>query len=277
MIGVTVKVKGTKAATITDFDGNFTIEAAAGAQLELSYIGYLTQTVKAGTSALRIQLKPDVTGLDDVVVIGYGTVKKRDLTGAISSVKSEEIKQSPTINAMEGLQGKVAGLDITRSSGQAGSSPEVLLRGNRSINASSAPLYVIDGVAGGMGIDNINPNDIESIEVLKDASSTAIYGSAGANGVIIVTTKQGTKGKVQIDFDAYLGVNAFPSYPSTLSGQDWIDFMYEGYRARYDSEPADLEELFNAAGMSSSAIEAYYNGDWVDWKDELLHTGSQQN
>ncbi len=177
---------------------------------------------------------------------------------------------------MEGLQGKVSGLDITRVSGQAGTSPQILLRGNRSLNASSAPLYVIDGVTGG-DISLLNPNDIESIEVLKDASSTAIYGSAGANGVIIVTTKQGTTGKVQVDFDAYVGINAFPSYPSTLSGQKWIDFLTEGYVARYDQQPADLNELFNAAGLSDGAIEAYNNNKWIDWKDEILHTGVQQN
>lgn len=206
MIGVTVKVKGAQAATVTDLDGNFSLNISGNVKsIVVSYIGYNSQTVTlAGKRQLQIKLVPDAQVMDEVVVVGYGTVKRRDLTGAISSVKSEEIKQAPVVNAMEGLAGKISGLDITRESGQAGTSPQILLRGNRSLNADCSPLYVIDGVSGG-SIDNINPNDIESIEVLKDASSTAIYGSAGANGVIIVTTKQGVKGKVQIDFNAYVG------------------------------------------------------------------------
>ncbi len=275
LIGVTVKARGTKNAAITDLEGNFTITAKPGGQLEISYIGYLTQVVKASTGFMNISMKPDVTGLDDVVVIGYGSVKKRDLTGAISSVKAEDIKQTPAANAMEGLAGKISGLDIVRESGRAGTSPTILLRGNRSLNADCSPLYIIDGVAG--SIDNINPNDIESIEVLKDASSTAIYGSAGANGVIIVTTKQGTSGKIQIDFDAYVGINAFPSYPSTLMGDSWIDFLTEGYVARYDAQPSDMNELFNAIGMTQGAIAAYDNNEWINWKDEILHTGIEQN
>ena len=276
MIGVTVRVKGTGKGTITDLDGRFTIQAEANATLEISFVGYKTQTFKASKTSYQLKMELDNTGLDEVVVIGYGTQKKRDLTGAVSSVKAEDIKQAPVMNAMEGLQGKISGLDITRSSGQAGSSPEILLRGNRSLNASSAPLFVIDGIAGG-SINDINPNDIESIEVLKDASSTAIYGSAGANGVIIVTTKQGTKGKVQVDFDAYVGINAFPSYPSTLSGQSWIDFLTEGYVARYNQKPESIDVLFNEAGLSLGALDAYNNNKWVDWKDEILHTGMQQN
>ncbi len=276
MIGVTVKVKGTTAATVTDIDGNFEIALpGSGKELLVSYIGYSDKTVTAGNN-MRIVMNPDNNVMDEVVVVGYGTVKRRDLTGAISSVKAEDIKENPTLNAMEGLQGKVSGLDIVRESGQAGTSPTILLRGNRSLQADCSPLYVIDGVSGG-SIDNINPNDIASIEVLKDASSTAIYGSAGANGVIIVTTKQGAVGKVQVDFDAYVGINAFPSYPSALSGKDWINFLTEGYVAKYGSKPADTNELFNSAGLSQGAVDAYNNNKWVDWKDEILNTGIQQN
>lgn len=278
MIGVTIKVKGTNIATITDFDGRFTLKySGEGKQLVASYVGYADKTVAIGSGRdLRITMSPDDNMIDDVVVIGYGTVKRRDLTGAISSVKAEDIKESPVLNAMEGLAGKIAGLDITRESGRAGETPNILLRGNRSLTADCSPLYVIDGVSGG-DISNLNPNDIESIEVLKDASSTAIYGSAGANGVIIVTTKQGIKGKVQVDFDAYVGINTMPSYPSTLTGQDWINFLTEGYVARYETQPADIDELFNAVGLSVGAVEAYNNNQWVDWKDELLKTGVQQN
>ena len=283
MIGVTVAIKGTTIGTITDIDGNFSIDVAdVKKELEIRSIGYKTITMSANQNKkLVINMEPDNVALEEVVFIGYGSVKKRDLTGAVASIKAEEVKAVPVINAMEGLSGKVSGLDIVRESGQAGSSPQILLRGNRSLQADCSPLYVIDGVSGG-SIDNINPNDIESIEVLKDASSTAIYGSAGANGVIIVTTKQGTKGKVQVDFDAYVGVNAFPSYPSMLKGRAWLNFLNEGYAAKYGDylnvdDAAELGILFNEAGLSQGAIEAYEQGKWVDWKDELLQTGIQQN
>ena len=278
LIGVTVKVDGTKNATVTDLDGNFSLNLPSGkTALTFSYVGYVdAKAIARSGQPLNITMKPDDKVMDEVVVVGYGTVKRRDLTGAISSVKAGDIKETPVLNAMEGLQGKISGLDIVRESGESGTTPTILLRGNRSINADCSPLYVIDGVQGG-SIDNINPNDIESIEVLKDASSTAIYGSAGANGVIIVTTKQGKPGRVQVDFDAYVGVNTSPSYPSTLKGKAWIDFLTEGYVARYDKEPSDIEELFNSAGLSQGAVEAYKNNEWVDWKDEILHTGVQQN
>ena len=282
MIGVTVKVKGSSTGTVTDINGYFSLSTAAKSTLELSYVGYLTMTVQVkGNAPLNVQMKPDAKVMDEVLVIGYGTVKKRDALGAISQVKAEDIKAAPVLNAMEGLSGKIAGLDITRSSGAAGSSPEILLRGNRSLAGSSAPLFVIDGVAGG-SIDNLNPNDIESIEVLKDASSTAIYGAEGANGVIIVTTRQGTSGKTQVDFNAYVGINAFPSYPETLSGQAWTDFVVEGYRASSQYMPEDEEDIVTAAlvnglHLSDGAMEAYHNNQWVNWRDEILQTGVQQN
>lgn len=287
MIGVTVRVKGTQNATITDIDGNFTLNLTKGAQIEFSYVGYTTIVVKYTGAAINVKMKPDSKVMDEVVVIGYGTVKKRDMLGAISQVKSDEIKQSPTMNAMEGLQGKIAGLDITRESGAAGTSPTILLRGQRSIDGNNAPLFVIDGITGG-GIDDLNPNDIESIEVLKDASSTAIYGSAGANGVIIVTTKQGSKGKVQVDFNAYLGLNCMPAYPETYQGEEWINYMRTGLEAYYNKPLAELypeattpeaiqDRLFNAYGLTPEAINCFNTGKFINWKDEILNTGIQQN
>ncbi len=286
MIGVSVKVKGSKSAAITDFDGNFTVKAQPNDILEISYIGYVAKSVKAANAQLSIKMEPNMSNLDEVVVVGYGTVKRRDLTGAISQVKSAEIKEAPVLNPMEGLAGRVSGLDIVRESGKAGSSPQILLRGNRSLNASCSPLYVVDGVTGG-SIDDVNPNDIESIEVLKDASSTAIYGSAGANGVIIVTTKKGVEGRVSVDFDAYVGINTNPFYPSTLTGNDWINFLCDVYE--YDeskgdgSRPldangnVDVNLLFNSMGFTQGTLDAYNAGKWINWKDEILRTGIQQN
>ena len=175
---------------------------------------------------------PDTQALDEVVVIGYGTVKKRDLTGAVASVKSEDITMNPGVNPMDALQGKIAGLDITNSSGQAGSSPTVQLRGTRSLqldedgNISSdafKPTYIIDGMPG--DIATLNPNDIESIEVLKDASSTAIYGSSGANGVIIVTTKGSKSGKPVINFNAYAGTTMGARVPKMRTGDSYINYI----------------------------------------------------
>lgn len=282
MIGVTVKVKGTQNGVVTDVNGDFSINANGRQTLELSFVGYMTMTVQARQGEpLQVEMRPDNKVMDEVLVIGYGTVRKRDALGAISQVKADDIKQAPVLNAMEGLSGKIAGLDITRSSGQAGSSPTILLRGNRSLTSNCAPLFVIDGVAGG-SIDNLNPNDIESIEVLKDAASTAIYGAEGANGVVIVTTRQGTVGKTQVDFNAYVGINAFPSYPNTLSGQEWVDFVVEGYRASSVYMPEDEADIVYKAmhdglKLTDGAIAAYNNGQWVNWRDEILRTGMQQN
>ena len=189
MIGVTVKVKGGKAASVTDLDGNFSIAAKPGDELEVSYVGYKSATVKVKSGYVKVTMEQDMTNLDDVVVIGYGTVKKRDLTGAVTTMKNEDIVVAPTSNVMEALQGKVAGMDITKTTGEIGEDVNILLRGSRSIYGDNKPLFIVDGLPG--NYSDLNPNDIESIDVLKDASSTAIYGSAGANGVVIITTKRG--------------------------------------------------------------------------------------
>ena len=188
VIGATVMEKGTKNGTTTDLNGNFTLKVNGKSPLVISYVGMKNQEVSVtGKSSVNVVLQEETTSLNDVVVIGYGTVKKRDLTGAVTSIKSDDIVESPVMNPMESLQGKVAGLDITKTSGQAGSGINLQLRGNRTISGNGNPLFIIDGMPG--DYNTLNPNDIESIEVLKDASSTAIYGSSGANGVIIITTK----------------------------------------------------------------------------------------
>lgn len=276
--GVNVYIKNTTTGTITDINGVYTLTGVApDAVLVFSSVGMKTQEITVNSrSQLNVIMEDEIAGLEEVVVIGYGTVKRRDLTGAVASVKNEDLTMAPVSNAMEALQGRVAGLDITRASGRAGSEPEVLLRGNRSLNASNAPLYIIDGIPG--SIATINPNDIESIEVLKDASSTAIYGSAGANGVIIVTTKQAEKGTVQVDINSYYGVNGFASYPSALQGQAWLDYLGEGYTAAYGEPAANRNDLLTAYSLSPAQLNRYIeNGQWVDWVDETLRTGTQQN
>ena len=265
MIGVTVRVNGGKAATVTDLDGNFSLNARPGDMLEISYVGYKTANVRAKSSAMSIQMEADVTGLDDVVVIGYGTVKKRDLTGAVTTMKNEDITIAPTGNVMEALQGKVAGMDITKSSGQIGAGVNILLRGSRSIYGDNSPLFIIDGLPGSM--DDVNPNDIESVDVLKDASSTAIYGSAGANGVVIITTKRGQTGKVNINFDAYYGFSGSPEYKHGMTGQEWTDYFSEAYAYKNGQYPANISALLNG---NQAYIDAYNNGQWIDWADEAM-------
>jgi TonB-linked SusC/RagA family outer membrane protein len=215
------------------------------------------------------------------VVVGYGTQKKKDLTGAVSSVKGEDIAANPVSNAVEAMQGRVAGLDIQRTTGNAGAAPKILLRGNRSINvivggnviggATQGPLYVIDGIIG--DITSLNPNDIETIDVLKDASSTAIYGVAGANGVILVTTKKARSGKIQVDVDSYYGVNSLGKYPKARSGDAWVQFMRDRYFATNNKYPESLAD----AGLPANAITAIEQGKNIDWVDATLRRGAQQN
>ena len=240
-------------------------------------MGYKTQEIEvANRTQINVVLEDDVTGLDEVVVIGYGSVRRRDLTGAVSSVKSDDLAMAPVANAVEAMQGRVAGLDITRNDGRASGEVSILLRGNRSLSGNNAPIYIIDGMQG--DISNLNPNDIASVDILKDASSTAIYGSAGANGVIIVTTKQAEKGKVQIDFNAYVGVNTNGRYPSALRGDAWLDYLRESYRSTYPGTNPTNRDIFSEWSLDPNTMERYIaNGKWVDWVDETLRTGIQQN
>lgn len=272
MIGVTVLVQGAKGAAVTDLDGNFSINVPQGASLKISYTGYKDQVVKVGANnQVNVKMEPDVIGLDDVVVIGYGTQKKRDLTGAIASVKSEDITMTPAVNPMQSLQGRVSGLDITKESGQAGSGVKIQLRGNRSFSDSgTSPLFIIDGMPG--DYSTLNPNDIESIEVLKDASSTAIYGSSGANGVILITTKGGKKGKLTVGMNAYFGINGWSEMPEVRQGETYIQGLRDA--AINAGTYVDDENLFLS---NPNYYEAYKNGKFIDWEKELLKTGTIQN
>ena len=277
MIGVSVVVKGTTTGTVTDFDGNFSLSVPANTKtLEISYIGYKTQNVTIGNAPLSIKMQPDNKLLDEVVVIGYGTVKKRDLTGAVTSIKSEDITLNPGTSPMEALQGKVAGLDITKSSGQAGAGSSIQLRGTRSLQTDKDgnptggdPTYIIDGMPG--DISTLNPNDIESIEILKDASSTAVYGSSGANGVIIVTTKQASSGKPVINFNAYTGFTKPGKTIKMRSGDSYLQVYKDANRVAGLS--TELSDIFTDAPV----LSAINNNQWVNWADEVLHTGTEQN
>ncbi len=283
--GANIVIKGTTEGTTTDLDGNYSISNVKPDDvLQISFIGMLTEEVPVeNQTKIDISLIPDIMQLEDVVVVGYGTVKKKDLTGAVVSLDAEDIDDAPTSNAMEALQGKVAGLDITNSSGSAGGSLSILLRGNRSIQKDDEgnyiacePVYIIDGMQG--SIDNLNPSDIVSIDILKDASSTAIYGSEGANGVIMITTKQGEKGKMQVDFSSYVSISSNPSYPSALQGDAWLDYLEEGYKATNGTASPSQSELLTFWGLDASALSEYIEDNkWVDWVDESLQTGYTSN
>jgi TonB-linked SusC/RagA family outer membrane protein len=271
-----VQVGNAGNGTITDFDGNFLIKVPAASFVDVSYIGYETQRVKVTPGKnMRIILTVDTKTLEDVVVIGYGTAKKRDLTGAVAQVKSDEIVLTPTSNPMQALQGKVAGLDITRTSGQAGAGVNIQLRGNRSITASGEPLFIIDGMPG--NINTINLNDIESIDILKDASSTAIYGAQGANGVVLVTTKHGSEGKLSVNLNAYVGFNGWSQNPELRSGETYMETIRQANRnaGTYNGDESML--ISNGGRLSDAVYSAYKAGQNIDWIDEILNDGYIQN
>ena len=220
-------------------------------------------------------MKDDTQSLDEVVVVGYGVQKKSDLTGSISSIKPADITSTPTTNALKSLQGKVAGLDITQSSGQPGASISLTMRGNRSLKADNNPLVLVDGIDYGSFVD-INPTDIESIEVLKDISSTAIYGTKGANGVIIITTKSGAKGqKTKIDFNAYVSIKNKAKYPRMMNGEEYAQLKREAYRTTNSAAPDQYMD--DALIFNAEELEYLEKGYWVDWQDLLLGTGITQN
>ena len=226
IIGASVQVQGTKTGAVTDFNGNFSVEAASNATLIVSYVGYVTETVSVqGRNNITITLREDETSLNDVVVIGYGTMKKKLVTGATVQVKGDEIAKLNTTNALEAMQSMTPGVQITQSSTQPGKGYKVYIRGIGT-NGNASPLYVIDGVAGG-SLDDINPADIESIDVLKDAASSAIYGARAANGVILVTTKQGKAGKIELSYNGSMGWSNAYKRPQLLNAQQYMTIIDE--------------------------------------------------
>ncbi len=260
--GATVLEKGTTNGTTTDFDGNFSINVANNAVLEISYLGYTsTETAVAGQTTLAVQLEEDATQLDDVVVVGYGTQKRSDITGAIASVKSDDFNQGVVTNPGELLQGKMAGVNIASNSGEPGASQNVIIRGIGSLRSGTQPLYVVDGFL----LDNsstgfvtsplnfLNPSDIASIDVLKDASATAVYGSRASNGVVVITTKRGKSGKTEMNFSVS---TALSSMANTIDV-----FGADEFRQQVVAVGGTLEDF----------------GGNTDWQDELNQTGVSKN
>ena len=207
VIGANIVVKGTNTGVISDIDGNFAIDAPKNSVLLISFIGYKSQEVKVTGPSVKIVLTDDAEMLNEVVVVGYGSQKKSDITGAMVNVKSEALQQAPVGNIGTALQGLAAGVDVQMAGGNThpGASPQIRVRGERSLNGGNDVLIVVDGIPFSGGLNEINNDDVESISVLKDASATAIYGSRGANGVLLITTKRGNKGKVNVSYSGYYG------------------------------------------------------------------------
>jgi TonB-linked SusC/RagA family outer membrane protein len=238
--GVSVIVKGTTTGTVTDADGNFTLQVLPNAKtLEFSFVGMKSQEVVLGAkNTVNITLAEEAIGIEEVVAIGYGSVKKSDLTGSVGSVSSAKLTERPAINIEQSLAGRIAGVNVQTNSGRPGGRTNITIRGYSSINAANDPLYIVDGIIWTGGIGNLNPNDIESIDVLKDASSTAIYGTRGTNGVIIITTKRGKKGSMLVSYDNYVSLSWLPKDRKydVLNSKEFLFIEEEQYKnaPKYD-------------------------------------------
>ena len=273
LIGATVRVKGMQSGSVTDMDGNFQIDASSNATLVVSYVGYKDREVAVRGRAVidQIQLESDDNVLEQVVVVGYGTQKKADLTGSVSIVNAEELKRVSNSNISTMLEGKVAGVQIT-SDGQPGADPSVRIRGIGSFG-STAPLYVIDGVPMGTTIRDFSPNDIETIQVLKDASAGAIYGSRAANGVVIITTKSGKKDQpMKVDYKGYFGVDVIPSSTYDVMNADQYS-NYLGQAAANSNTPLPSGYSLNP----ETGRYQFMDNTNTDWFSEVFKTGTRQN
>jgi len=294
IIGASVVVKGTTTGTVTDLDGNFAIPGVSkNATLVFSYVGYRTQNVALdGRSSVNVTLEEDKQLIDEVVVVGYGVQRKSDVTGALTRVGEKEMNAKPVSNAFEALQGKAAGVDITTSE-RPGTVGSIMIRGTRSISAGQGPLYVVDGVPlQSGGIESLNPRDIESIDILKDASSTAIYGSRGANGVVLVTTKRGQEGKMQLSYNGSLTFEKIVDKSPAMSASDYITWRRWAY---YNSAPDKYtpgdqptqeqdKNFFSGDDVAlANIMKGWAGGSWdgskvtdTDWTDFVTQTGLTQ-
>lgn len=287
--GATVVVQGTANGTISDSRGNFTLQhVPPEATVIISFVGMKTQTIPvAGQTVINVVLEEEAIGIEEVVAIGYGTVKKSDVTGAVVSVSAKELTAMPVTNAIQGMQGRAAGVDITSNErpGQMGS---VRIRGVRSLNASNEPLYVVDGIplASG-GIEAINPQDIETVDILKDASATAIYGSRGANGVVLITTKKGRRGQLNLNYNGTVTVSSLYDYSDYMNSAQYIEYKRNAYReaGQYPAEPdRDRDfDIFNGSGDPTAWAnieKGWAGGTWdagkvpnTNWGDYVTRTG----
>lgn len=260
--GAAVQETGTTNGTVTDVNGNFSLIVEEGNTIEVSFVGYISQTIEIGNnSVLNISLKVNIEALEEVVVVGYGTQRKSDLTGSVASVGKERLELVPNVNFTQALRSAVPGIQIDQNSaGAEGGDVEITIRGRNSINGDNKPFIVLDGIPYAGDISDINPSDIESMSVLKDASSVAIYGTRGSNGVILIQTKRGSAGKASINYSGYYGITQISSYPKPLTGSQFAEFKEE-------REPGSMTE---------SELEVLNSTGGVDWIDLATQTGIKQ-
>jgi TonB-linked SusC/RagA family outer membrane protein len=277
--GVSVVIKGTTTGASTDANGEYVISAPeTPGTLVFSFIGATPKEVPfTGPGTINVSLTEDTKALQEVQVVGYGTQKKSQVTGAISSVSSREISEMPITNARQAIQGRAAGVDVVQAGSKPGAGPQIRIRGRRSFNASNDPLYVVDGIPLSGGIDDINPQDIASMEVLKDASATAIYGSRGSNGVVLITTKRGVAGKTSVTYDTFVGINSSLGRVEVFDGPGFAEYKRESRRAigQYPLGPATPEE--DAKIFEPVELESIQMGRSTDYVDAMLRTGMIQS
>ena len=264
--GAAVIVAGTTQGTVTDFDGNYTLAGVpAKGQLSVSFVGYASQTVDVnGQTTINFTLQDDAQELQEVVAIGYGTVNKRDLTGSVASVKAKDIQAIPVSSASEALTGKMAGVNVSSTEGSPDADVKIRVRGGGSLSQDNSPLYIVDGFPAS-SISDIAPSEIESIDVLKDASSTAIYGARGANGVIIVTTKSGKEGKTQVSLNASWGAKKATKLVKSLSPYEYALYQYEiesASQSNTSSSYGDYSDLHLWKGQEGTDYEDEIFGRW---------------
>ncbi|WP_170122747.1 TonB-dependent receptor [Mucilaginibacter oryzae] len=282
--GVSVTIKGTKTGTVTDSNGAFSLNVAPGTVLVISAVGFDTQEVPAKEGAMNIALVPSNNNLTEVVVVG-AVVKKGDLTGSVGSVNEKTLKEIPTTNINQAIQGRVAGVLIQNNDPRPGGSVSIKIRGNNSIQYGSNPIYVVDGLVIEDGFNSINPDDVASVDILKDASATALYGARGANGVVLITTKKGKVGEGKIDYNAWYGRSFFARNVHYLNAQQIADLRVDAWANRYmdDNPNADraayIKTLLSPGSPAFGADElrVYNSGQSYNWLDQIKQTGIQQN
>jgi TonB-linked SusC/RagA family outer membrane protein len=269
LIGANVVIKGTAKGTITDANGRFAMEVPNNALLVVTYMGYLSKDMKPTSDFMNIKLTPNAQNLNEVVVVGYGTQKKSDITGSVTSVSANRLSKIPVTNALNALEGAVAGVSITETSAVPGSTPSVTIRGANSINANTSPLIIVDGIPFQGSLNYINPNDIASMEILKDASSVAIYGTRGSNGVILITTKKGVSGKPVISYSAYGGMEDIAHVLQPRNGAEYVQKYADYMSETGQKQTSPVPNLYEVAN--------YNAGKTMDWIKEATQTGIIQD
>lgn len=270
LIGVSVTY-GNGKGTVTDIDGNFSANVPAGSTIKFSYVGYKPQAVKAGGGNLNITLEEDNTTLEDVVVVGYGTMKRKDLTGAVASVTGDKLAANPVATVAEALQGQLPGVNVISQDGRPGGTMSIRVRGGGSITQSNEPLYVVDGVQVS-SIDDISADNIESIDVLKDAASTAIYGARGANGVILITTKGGKEGQVKVKYNMYYQIKAQPDKLDVMNAYDHVLHTWSYAKSLGDTYADGVAKYYGLGSAYGNHLDEYKGQSSHNYMDDVLRT-----